>query len=235
MSRKVTASGTPPPLLIGGLEKLSLVDWPGQLCAVVFLQGCAWSCRYCHNPQLIPFATPPTHAWEDVLVWLRRRQGLLDGVVFSGGEPTWQPALGDALRAARALGFKTGLHTGGPSPERLAPLLPLLDWIGFDFKAPFDDYAKITGRAHGAQAGASLRLIREARVPCEVRTTWHPDLLSEADLAAMADTLCADGHTEWIIQRFRPDGCADEELRMSRVGDVPLAALARHGLNISVR
>lgn len=220
---------------VGGLEKLSLVDWPGRLCAVVFLQGCAWRCRYCHNPHLIPFAAPAELSWDDVLAWLRRRRGLLDGVVFSGGEPTWQSGLAAAMRAVRDLGFGVGLHTGGPAPERLAPLLPLLDWIGFDFKAPFARYAAVAGLDDGAAAQQSLALIRAAGVGCEIRTTWHPLLLTEADLEAMAASLAGLGCTEWVIQRFRPDGCADAELCEHPLGEVPAERLRRFGLNLLVR
>lgn len=222
-------------LRIGGLEKLSVVDWPGQLCAVVFCQGCAWRCPYCHNPHLIPFAPTSAIAWDDVRAWLQRRCGLLDGVVFSGGEPTLQPGLAAAVREVRELGFKVGLHTGGVAPERLADLLPSLDWVGFDVKAPFGNYASITGHAHGERARASLHLIRAAGVPFEVRTTWHPALLSPANLIELAHDLIAVGCPDWIIQRFRPDGCDDSRLGGVPVGAPPLDCLRTFPLRIFVR
>jgi pyruvate formate lyase activating enzyme len=214
---------------------MSASDWPGQLAAVVFCQGCAWRCRYCHNPHLVPFDRPSAAHWERVLAWLGRRRGLLDGVVFSGGEPTCQPALAGAMGQVRELGFKVGLHTGGPSPLALAAVLPLLDWVGFDFKAPFCSYAKVTGRDHGHLAQESFRLIREAGVACEVRTTWHPALLSPADLEDMADTLAAAGGREWVIQRFRPEGCADAELCAAPPGHLPAIAARHRGLRLTVR
>ena len=85
-------------LRVGGLTPLSTSDWPGMLAAVVFCQGCPWRCGYCHNPGLIPARGDNEIPWEDVLAFLRRRQGLLDGVVFSGGEPTAQAGLLDAMR-----------------------------------------------------------------------------------------------------------------------------------------
>ena len=214
---------------------MSASDWPGQLVAVVFCQGCAWRCRYCHNPHLVPFGGPTEHSWERVLAWLGRRRGLLDGVVFSGGEPTCQPGLAAAMAQARALGFKVGLHTGGPSPAALAAVIPLLDWVGFDFKAPFGSYAKVTGRDHGRLAEESFRLILQAGVPCEVRTTWHPAILSAADLDEMADTLAAAGRDAWVIQRFRPDGCADAQLRDSPPGHLPAIGARHAGLRLTVR
>jgi len=222
-------------LRIGGFERLSLVDWPGQLAAVVFCQGCAWHCRYCHNPHLIPLSPPGKFAWEHILSWLGHRRGLLDAVVFSGGEPTLQPGLYEAMQEARALDFKIGLHTGGPVPERLFPLLPLLDWVGFDFKAPFPEYARITGHPHGEQARASFRMLRSVPVPCEVRTTWHPSLLSSGDLSDMARSLADAGCAEWTIQRFRPDGCNDRGLCGAPVGEVPVEAIGVPGLSILVR
>ncbi len=236
-------------LVVGGFERLSTVDWPGQLAAVVFCQGCAWRCAYCHNPHLLAFASaaspaassapaaraPATPSWDDILAWLPRRRGLLDAVVFSGGEATFQPGLPEALRAVRALGFKTGLHTGGPLPGRFAQCLPCLDWVGFDFKAPFDAYETVTLQRHGDQARQSLRMLRESRVACEIRTTWHPSLLSEAALHAMADTLVAEGFDEWVIQRFRPDGCLDSTLAATPVGELPPGLLTRADLRVRVR
>jgi len=223
-------------LRIGGFEPLSAVDWPGQLAAVVFCQGCGWACHYCHNPHLIPHERPAQAvAWTDIVAWLGRRRGLLDGVVFSGGEPTLQPALPEAAATVRELGFKVGLHTGGPVPENLAPLLSWLDWVGFDLKAPFDRYAQVTGHDHGGRARESLRLLTAAGVAIEVRTTWHPHLLPPAALTAMAQSLVEAGVAAWTIQRFRPDGCTDAVLRALPVGEVPAAVFQFPGLRVSVR
>jgi len=220
-------------LPVGGFEPFSVVDWPGEICAVVFTQGCGWRCPYCHNPDLIPFRTEAPIRWSKVRDFLRRRQGLLDGVVFSGGEPTLHAALPQAMAEAAELGFRVGLHTGGPRPEALESLLPLLDWVGFDVKAPFDDYGKIVGRDQGGEALRSLRRLLEYGVPLEVRTTWHPALLSESDLRRMAATLASLGVEEWMIQPFRSQGCADRRLASQSVGDPPLERLA--GIVVRVR
>lgn len=226
-------------LMVGGFERLSTVDWPGQLAAVVFCQGCAWRCAYCHNPHLLAFApandAPPAQTWPEILAWLPRRRGLLDAVVFSGGEATFQPGLPEALRAVRALGFKTGLHTGGPLPGRFAQCLPCLDWVGFDFKSPFDAYETVTLQRQGEQARQSLRMLRESGVACEIRTTWHPSLLPDAALHRMADTLVEKGFGEWVIQRFRPDGCLDGSLAATPVGELPPGLIMRADLRVRVR
>lgn len=226
-------------LRIGGLEKFSAVDWPGRLVATVFCQGCGWRCRYCHNPHLIPFRTgAPSEGewtWPTIRAWLRDRRGLLDGVVFSGGEPTLQPALPAAMAEARELGFRVGLHSGGPVPELFAAALALADWVGFDFKAPFTEYGRVTGRPGGRAAEESLRLLRASGVAHEVRTTWHPDLLREEDLRAMSCTLRAAGETRWVLQKFRPEGCADAHLAAQPIGEPPEALLREAGLEICVR
>ncbi|GEO81966.1 anaerobic ribonucleoside-triphosphate reductase activating protein [Pararhodospirillum oryzae] len=200
-------------LRVGGLARLSTCDWPGQLVATVFCQGCPWRCAYCHNPHLWPAGTPALVSWDEVLAFLDTRRGLLDGVVFSGGEALWQPGLPEAMAAVRALGFRVGLHTGGAFPRRLAAVLPLLDWIGFDVKAPFAAYDALTRMpGSGARARESLRQVLAAGVPVDVRTTVHPALLDEAGLRALDADLAALGAPPIRHQPFRPAGCADPVL-----------------------
>lgn len=195
-------------LRIGGFTPYSATDYPGCFSAVVFCQGCPWHCRYCHNPHLLPAGTPAAMAWSEVVVFLGRRRGLLDAVVFSGGEPTLQAGLAEAARAAKALGFKLGLHTAGMYPERLRELLPLFDWVGMDIKAPFADYEQITGVAgSGAKARASARWILDSGVDYEFRTTVHSALLSRDALSAMGRELAAMGAQHYVLQEFRQQGC----------------------------
>ena len=179
----------------------------------MFCQGCPWQCRYCHNAHLLPADRPGQVSWQSVLDFMRGRVGMLDGVVFSGGEPTLQRGLAAAMRDVRALGFRIGLHTAGPYPERLAALLPLVDWVGFDVKAPFDDYARITGvPGSGERARESLLLVLASGVACEVRTTVHPALLDETRLHRLAGTLTELGVRHYVLQAFRGAGCRDGEL-----------------------
>ncbi len=196
---------------MGGLTRLSTCDWPGQLVATVFCQGCAWDCAYCHNPGLRPARTPAQGPgcvpWAKVLGFLSGRRGLLDAVVFSGGEPTLQPALLEAVAEVRRLGFLVGLHTAGMNPETLEQLLGSIEWVGFDVKAPFADYARVTGVRHsGARALASLRSLLSSGVEYEVRTTWHPDLLSLEDLYRLKEELRSLGVAHYVIQRYRSQG-----------------------------
>jgi pyruvate formate lyase activating enzyme len=210
------------PLRVGGLTPCSTTDWPGQLSAVVFCQGCPWRCSYCHNPHLLPSRGANELAWVDVLAFLRRRVGLLDAVVFSGGEPLAQAALVDAIRAVRQLGFRVGLHTGGAYPSRLSYLLPFLDWVGFDFKAPVPDYPAITGApGSGRKALASARALIRSGVQHEFRTTVHRRWHDATTLVSMADQLAALGVRRYVLQAFRAQGCADTALE----NDAPVALL----------
>jgi len=172
---------------------------------VVYCQGCPWRCSYCHNPHLLPARAAGEIAWREVLEFLRRRRGLLDAVVFSGGEPTAQPGLAGAMREARALGYRIGLHSAGIYPRRFAEVLPLVDWVGFDAKAPFDAaYERITGvRASGAAALESARALLASGVECEFRTTWHAGFLSAAELERLTGTLAELGVRCYALQEFR--------------------------------
>lgn len=195
-------------LRVGGFEPFSTADWPGRLVAVVFVQGCPWRCSYCHNDRLKPRQRAPgMPGWAQVRALLQRRQGLLDGVVFSGGEPTVDPALPEAVADVRDLGFEVGLHTAGIYPLRLAALLPRLDWVGLDLKATPDGYAAVTGVSRsGPPALRSLALLAESEVPFEVRTTGDARLLPAAALREMAALLARHGVRDWVLQPCRHEG-----------------------------
>ena len=195
------------PLRVGGLTSLTSIDFPGRLAAVVYTQGCPWRCGYCHNPGLLDATTPAALDWSQVLAFLDKRRGLLDGVVFSGGEPTLQTALPAALREVRGMGFQTALHTGGMYPERLSALLPWLDWVGLDIKGPLQRYETITGTpGSGDKTWASLRRLLASGVAYECRTTWHAGLFGVDELLDLARTLAARGVRRWALQECRTPG-----------------------------
>jgi pyruvate formate lyase activating enzyme len=217
-------------LRVGGFVPFTSADYPDALAAVVFCQGCPWRCGYCQNPHLIAVRGDDERDFPRILVWLGKRRGLLDAVVFSGGEPTAQAALGEAIAAVRALGFAIGLHTGGAFPRRLAQVLAQIDWVGIDVKAPLADYANLTGVAtSGIAALASLDLLLRSGVAHEVRTTVHPVLTPPAALEQLARELAGRGVARWVLQPFRATGCANEALVASAPHGVTLdsAQLAR--------
>jgi len=200
-------------LKVGGLVAFTATDYPGKLAAVVFVQGCPWRCGYCHNPHLQARGTEEPIAWGQVMRLLRRRTGLIDAVVFSGGEPTIDPALSDAMREVRELGFLVGLHTAGMYPRRLLEVLPLVDWVGFDVKATPERYDSVTRIEGSAQpAMESARAVLASGVACEFRTTVHPALHTAADVLSLAQSLSALGVRNYVLQRFRQTGCADAQL-----------------------
>lgn len=213
MTTSASCPARPRRLKVGGVVPFTATDYPGKLAAVVFVQGCPWRCGYCHNPHLQARPKAGAIAWTTVLDWLARRVGLLDAVVFSGGEPTSDPGLESAIREVRDLGFHVGLHTGGIHPERLAAVLPWVNWVGLDIKAPFEAYPRITRVAgSGAPARRSLELVLSHGVDHECRTTWHPGLLMDHEIRALADDLAHRGVTHYALQGFRPTGCADATL-----------------------
>ena len=202
-----------PVLELGGFTPLSTSDWPGKLAAVAFVQGCPWRCTYCHNPTLQERGAGSGPVWADVMQTLQRRVGLLDGVVFSGGEPTLDPALPQAVRQVHALGLQVGLHTAGIYPERLAALLPDVDWVGFDLKTDLGRYDGLTGRREGGPAvRKALRYLLASGVPYEIRTTYHPAMVPAPALQSMGRLLKEQGAVSWVLQRWRPHEGAEPAL-----------------------
>lgn len=198
---------------IAGITPLSTVDYPDSLSAVVFIRGCNLRCQYCHNPALMSIAPDVNDPqWEDVLVLLARRSGLLDAVVFSGGEPILQKALLPAVQTVKQQGFKVGLHTAGQSPSRLESLIPWLDWVGLDIKGLPEDYPLITGATAGDKAWRSLKILQERGVNFEVRTTVNWSLLSPERLLQLAKRLSEAGVTDFVVQRCRDQQCFNDTL-----------------------
>ncbi len=223
-----------PGLTIAGLARLSVCDWPGRLVATVFLQGCPWSCGYCHNQDLIDPRAPGLVAWGEVWTHLRARQGLLDGVVFSGGEPTQQAQLRAAVERVRSLGYVVGIHTSGAYPQRLAEVLPSLDWVGLDIKGLPQEYPMITGVASSSvRAWAGLDLVLGAGVDYEVRTTVDPRFHTVDGLAELVGSLQAKGVGKVVLQEVRfPKGVRVEQTAaelLAELGELPPGVLRRGG------
>lgn len=197
----------PHSLRIGGLVPCSTVDWPGQLAAVLFLNGCPWRCTYCHNPDMQDPAAA-THAdWTQVERLLTQRRGLLDGVVFSGGEPTSQAGLTPALARVRELGYATALHTAGTYPARLARLLPLLDWVALDVKTLPSRYDTLTGiEGSAARVDECLALLIGSGIDFECRTTVDWSLISPGELLELGRGLAARGVRRHAVQVARAVG-----------------------------
>jgi pyruvate formate lyase activating enzyme len=169
---------------------------------------------------------------------LAQRRGLLDGVVFSGGEPTLDAALEQSMSEVRALGFQVGLHTAGLYPQRLAKLLPLVDWVALDIKTEFEDYKAITSVPRsGEPVRESLALVLGSGKAHELRTTWHPDLISDAALMRVARMLKAVGAQQWVLQGYRATPVTEASLGSGErtLPDELVARLSEIGPRLSVR
>nr|WP_305119368.1 anaerobic ribonucleoside-triphosphate reductase activating protein [Stutzerimonas decontaminans] len=196
---------------------LTTLDFPDHLACVLFCQGCGWRCRYCHNPQLIPACGNEEKPWPEILAFLEQRVGLLEAVVFSGGEPTLQTALPEATAQVRALGYKVGLHSAGIKPKLFANILPLVDWVGFDIKALPEHSTAITGVDGSGKANwKSLEHLLESGVEHECRTTVHWQLFDADTLWDMAQRLRRLGVERFAVQCVRTARMLDDNLAESR-------------------
>jgi pyruvate formate lyase activating enzyme len=193
-----------PGVRVGGFQRFTTLDYPGQLAAVIFLQGCPLRCEYCHNPDLIPPRGGVEIEWQMIETELLRRRGFLQAVVFSGGEPLMQSGLVAAIDRVRAMGFRIGLHTSGAAPARLAALKGLVDWVGFDIKAPFEAYGPVTGvPASGLRARESYSELAAWQIPHELRTTVWPNRIGPAQVRAIANSVEAGGTEDFVLQEAR--------------------------------
>lgn len=175
--------------MISGLQKMTLLDFPGKVACTVFLKGCNYRCPFCHNSELF-LGMPETLMEEEVfLKFLRSRVGLLDGVCVSGGEPTLHPNLPDFLRKIKEMGYAVKLDTNGSRPEMLKRLAQegLLDHVAMDVKNSPSRYAQTAGVEHLdlAKIEESLRFLISGELSYELRTTLVSQLHDEASIREM--------------------------------------------------
>ncbi len=189
---------------IHGLQKLTLLDYPGRVACTVFLGGCDFRCPYCHNSELLDPGCPAQMEEEELLSFLSKRRGLLDGVCVTGGEPLLRPELPDLLEKIRALGFSVKLDTNGSRPDRLRALLErgLADYVAMDIKNSPERYAETAG-VPGLDPGPireSAALLLEGRTDYEFRTTVVRQLHDEDSFRAIGPWLA--GAKRYFLQSF---------------------------------
>jgi len=201
-------------MVVGGFQRTTLSDFPGVLSCIVFTRGCNFRCPYCHNPELVdPVRLAPSIAWEEITRFLRSRAGRIEGVVVTGGEPTLHEDLPERLEELRSMALKVKLDTNGSSPVALRRLLAegSADFIAMDLKAPLDSYRRATGASVDTEAiRESLGLLRASGLPCEIRITWVPSLLTLEDLLRAAELARAFDHR--VVQAFRSGKTLDPSL-----------------------
>jgi pyruvate formate lyase activating enzyme len=199
-------------LRLGGLAKTSTLDYPSKLSAVIFARGCNFHCPYCHNPDLVPFEPKGPAAGEDldlerVLSFLRKRIGLLEAVVVSGGEPTRQDPrlLAELLGAIKSMGYLVKLDTNGSNPALAASLAEagLIDYLAVDVKSVPGRYPlELASTAEAAGVEAAVALALSGRVEAEFRTTCAAPFVSKTTIMEIAKIL--SGPVPLYLQPFRP-------------------------------
>ncbi len=199
-------------MFFGGIQKNSLIDFPGKMSCVLFLSGCNFACPYCHNPDLARGAPPPESRipLETAFEFLEKRRGLLDGVVISGGEPTLESRLSELCTRIKALGYQVKLDTNGSRPDVLARLFDedRLDYVAMDIKAPPALYAPIISPIDvTAEIEKSIDLITSSNVDYEFRTTCARPFAGPDTIGYIARSI--QGARKYVLQKFNPDNVLD--------------------------
>jgi pyruvate formate lyase activating enzyme len=199
---------------IGGLQKVSLIDYPGLICATIFLQGCNFKCSYCHNPELVdPRLFQPCIKENEVLDFLNTRKGKLDALTITGGEPTIHDDLTPFIKKIKKMKFAVKLDTNGSQPQVIKTLLDekLLDFIAMDIKAPLEKYKSVVKvPVNYDLIKESIKLILKAKIPHEFRTTIVESQLDEKDILQIATLI--SGANSYVLQKFVPAKTLDKKM-----------------------
>jgi len=209
-------------MLIKGLQKLTLIDYPGKLAATVFLAGCDFRCPWCYSSELVL----PEKIKEQFRVseneffdFLKSRKGLLEGVVICGGEPCLESNLPKFIKKIKKIGYAVKLDTNGSFPEMLKKLIDekLIDYVALDVKAPKEKYEKAVGRNINVKnIERSIEILKNEEVDYEFRTTIVPTILDKKDILKIARWISSihlrqgfGGQGKYYLQNFRPEKTLD--------------------------
>lgn len=189
---------------IQGWQKLTLLDYPGHLAATLFCGGCQINCPFCHNSELLRGPFKPGIAWDDVLAFLKKRQGVLEGVCVTGGEPLLQADIADAIRDIKELGFAVKLDTNGGFPDKLSELIEgeLVDYVAMDIKNRPEKYPETCGVdfLDVTPFACSKDLLLEGKVDYEFRSTIVSPVHTVEDVLAMGEWI--RGARRYYLQKF---------------------------------
>lgn len=194
-------------MIVSGIQKMTLLDYPGKCACTVFLAGCNLRCPFCHNASLVLTNPEPAMTEAEFFAFLKKRKGLLDGVCVTGGEPTLRKDLPDFIRRIREMGYLVKLDTNGSNPEMLEGLLKenLLDYVAMDIKNCPDRYAETCGGPDIlSKVEECLNLLRESNVEWELRTTCVKPFHDEKALEAIGKWLT--GTKNYFLQSFVDSG-----------------------------
>jgi pyruvate formate lyase activating enzyme len=225
---------------LSGMTKLSTCDWEGKIVATVFSQGCPLRCLYCHNPDLIPFSASKTPVlWDDVMEHMLKRRGLLDGLVFSGGEPTVHSGLSHCAQEIKDLGYVVGVHTSGMYPNNVKELINqgAVDWVGLDIKTSFDAYADVVQvNARSNKVIQTLDALQSSKIDFELRTTIHSSFIKEENIENIVSFLASRNIDKWVVQKVRNDGTGKEwEWSDDTIVDICRKHTSQYGIELQVR
>jgi pyruvate formate lyase activating enzyme len=198
---------------LGGLQACSLIDYPGHISAVVFTIGCNFRCPYCHNPELVE-ETADELLVEDFFALLRKRQGKLDGVTVTGGEPTMHEDLPEFVASIKELGFKVKLDSNGTNPTMLRKMIDAghIDYLAMDIKSPLANYSQTVGRPVPVDNIAeSIELLKTCGVPYEFRTTVIKSMLAPEDFHQIGKEI--QGARQYFLQKFEPTKILNPQFR----------------------
>lgn len=190
-----------------GLQKLTLLDFPGEVACTVFSCGCNFRCPFCHNASLVLSAGEELLPEDEVFAFLKKRAGVLDGVCFTGGEPLLHEAIPDLMQRAKALGYKVKLDTNGSFPERLQRVLSagLADYVAMDIKNSPAKYPETSGCGSALPlVERSVELLKSGSTPYEFRTTVTGNLHTPEDFAAIGRWI--SGAPRYFLQAFLESG-----------------------------
>ena len=199
-------------MLLGGLQKTTLLDYPDKIACIVFTKGCNFSCGYCHNPELFEKETP-TVDLSEFFNFLDTRKGKLDAVVVTGGEPTLHKNLPEFIKQIKDKGFLVKLDTNGTNFEMLKSLIDanLLDYVAMDIKAPLEKYEQIVRtNVNIENVKNSIALLKTNVVDYEFRTTVVKSQLDTEDFKQIADLIA--GAPKYYLQKFQATKILDETL-----------------------
>ncbi|MCK4365209.1 MAG: anaerobic ribonucleoside-triphosphate reductase activating protein [Thermoplasmatales archaeon] len=190
---------------IGGFQKTSLLDYPKEISAIIWTVGCDFRCPFCYNKDLV-LDNVENIPKEEIFAFLKKRRGLLDGLVISGGEPLMQKDIVQFAEKVKKLGYLIKIDTNGMYPEKLKELIDkkLVDYIAMDVKAPKNKYDNLTGvKTNIKKIGESIEIIKNSNIDYEFKTTFAPGLLGKQDIIDIAKWL--EGSKRYYLQQFKSD------------------------------
>ena len=201
-------------MIINGFQKLTLLDFPGHVACTIFTGGCNFRCPFCHNASLVVGEASEKYEEDEILAYLKKRKGILDGVAISGGEPLLQKDIIQFMKKVKDLGFKIKLDTNGSFPEKLSEIIDssLCDYISVEIKNSPNKYAETVGRMGytAERIEETIRLLASGNIPYEFRTTVVKELHDENDIAEIGRWI--SGCDRWYLQSFVDSGdliCSD--------------------------